>query len=128
MPALQSAHPQVLLIYGTEMDIADPVRLPGDHAAREETSYGLALFPQWVDLEAMRPGRDCAASWPQGQAPAEQTWHPGVCFDPSSPHFAQMGENARTASAERGETALSNLVKALTQTIVAHLDSSGAHP
>ncbi len=101
LPDLERAHPEVLFLWGTEMDIADPVRLPGDHAAREETSYGLALFPEWVDLSALRPGRDAEASWPDGQAPPVQKRHPGVCFDAADPLFAQMGEDARTATPER---------------------------
>jgi creatinine amidohydrolase/Fe(II)-dependent formamide hydrolase-like protein len=105
------------------MDIAGEIRLPGDHAAREETSYGLALFPQWVDLDALHPGRDSSA-WPQGKAPAAETRHPGVCFDPNSARFAQMGEDARTASAERGETAIARLVEHLVGQIEAHL----SHP
>jgi len=123
LTALRQAHPEVLLIWGTEMNIADGVRLPGDHAAREETSYGLALFPQWVDLGALRPGRDPSTSWPQGKAPPVETQHPGVCFDPASAHFAQMGEDARTASAERGEAAIARLVDALSQTINAYVGS-----
>lgn len=123
LPTLQQAHPGVHLIWGTEMDIAGDVRLPGDHAAREETSYGLALFPLWVDLDALRPGRDPVTSWPQGQAPQVETQHPGVCFDPESARFAQMGEDARTASAERGEAAVARLVESLARTINAHLSN-----
>lgn len=122
LPALQQAHPEVLLIWGTEMDIAGEVRLPGDHAAREETSYGLALFPQWVDLEALHPGRDRSA-WPQGEAPPVDRQHPGVCFDPNSAHFAQMGEDARTGSEQRGEEAIDRLVRHLAQAINRHLET-----
>lgn len=121
LPALQQAHPEVLLLWGTEMAIAQGVDLPGDHAAREETSYGLALFPQWVDLEALHPGRDLSA-WPQREAPPVETQHPGVCFDPSSARFAQMGEDARTASAERGQEAIDRLVERVAETIRDHLD------
>jgi len=112
LPELEQAHPEVSFVWGTEMDIAPEVQLPGDHAAREETSYGLALFPQWVDLDALRPGRGPEA-WPEGREPPEETRHPDVCFDPGSPFFAQMGEDARTATAERGEEAISRLVEAL---------------
>ena len=102
------------------MEIGGEVHLPGDHAAREETSYGLALFPEWIELKALSPGRDDSA-WPEGQAPPEETRHPGVCFDPCRAQFAQMGEDARTASAERGEAAIARLVEHLAQTINAHL-------
>jgi creatinine amidohydrolase/Fe(II)-dependent formamide hydrolase-like protein len=124
LPDLERAHPEVLFLWGTEMNIADPLRLPGDHAAREETSYGLALFPQWVDLEALRPGRDAASSWPDGHAPPVQRQHPGVCFDAADPLFAQMGEDARTATAARGEEAVAQLIEHLSARIVAHLDNA----
>jgi creatinine amidohydrolase len=121
MPALQRAHPERLIVWGTEMDLAPGVSLPGDHAAREETSYGLALFPELVDLEALRPGRSEAEAWPGGDAPPPETWHPGVCFEADSPRFAQMGEDARTGSAARGEAALGELIDALVAHITAHL-------
>jgi creatinine amidohydrolase len=121
LPALQEAHPKVLFLWGTEMNIAPGVPLPGDHAAREEASYGLALFPQWVDLDALRPGRDGSA-WPTGQPPPVESRHPGVCFDPGDPLYAQMGEDARMATAERGEAAIVRLVECLAQTIHQHLD------
>ena len=120
LPALEQEHPDILFLWGTEMEIGGEVRLPGDHAAREETSYGLALFPQWVDLEALRPGRD-ASAWPGGQAPPAESQHPGVCFDPGDPLFAQMGADARTASAERGQEAIARLVNSLAGRINAHL-------
>lgn len=121
LPAIQQDHPETLLIWGTEMDIGGEVRLPGDHAAREETSYGLALFSQWVDMDALRPGRDDTV-WPQGQAPAADGRHPGVCFDPGDARFAQMGEDARTASAQRGHAAIERLVSHLSQTINDYLE------
>jgi creatinine amidohydrolase/Fe(II)-dependent formamide hydrolase-like protein len=96
------------------------VRLPGDHAAREEASYGLALFPQWVDLDALRPGRDDGA-WPNGAPPPVETRHPGVSFDPRDPLFAQLGEDARTATAGRGEAAIARLVEHLAAAIDEHL-------
>jgi creatinine amidohydrolase len=122
VPALQAQHPEVLFVWGTEMEIGGEVRLPGDHAAREETSYGLALFPQWVDLGALRPGRGDEA-WPDRHAPPPETWHPGVCFDPGEPLFAQMGEDARTATAARGEAAISTLVEHVAARIEAFLSA-----
>ena len=116
LPALQEAHPEVLFLWGTEMDIAPEVHLPGDHAAREEASYGLALFPQWVDLADLRPGRGDSA-WPSGQSPPVESRHPG------DPLFAQMGEDARMATAERGEKAIARLVERLAETIHQHLDT-----
>ncbi|MFX1355579.1 MAG: creatininase family protein [Promethearchaeota archaeon] len=122
LPALQEAHSEILFLWGTEMEIGSGLRLPGDHAAREETSYGLALFPQWVDLDALRPGRD-ASVWPAGHAPPIEARHPGVCFDPADPTFAQMGEDARMATVERGEEAISRLVEHLAAKINAHLNT-----
>jgi creatinine amidohydrolase len=120
LPTFQQTHPEVLFLWGTEMEICGDVRLPGDHAAREETSYGLALFPQWVDLDALRPGRGEEA-WPGGAAPPPEARHPGVRFDPDDPLFAQMGEDARTATAERGEEAIARLVDCLSSRINEHL-------
>jgi creatinine amidohydrolase/Fe(II)-dependent formamide hydrolase-like protein len=125
LPALQDAHPDILFLWGTEMNIGGDVRLPGDHAAREEASYGLALFPRWVDLSALRSDRD-ASAWPLGQAPAPDTRYPGVCYDPAEPLFAQLGEDARTATAERGERAISRLVTALADVINRHLKSAAS--
>jgi creatinine amidohydrolase len=120
LPALQEAHPEILFLWGTEMEIGGEVRLPGDHAAREETSYGLALFPDLVDPDALRPGHT-ASAWPGGQEPPVEARHPRVCFDPNEPLFAQMGQDARTASAERGEEAIARLVDRLAGQINRHL-------
>lgn len=74
---------------------------PDELAAREETSYGLALFPDLVEQGALSPGRGDSA-WSDARPPLYELRHPGVCFDPADPLFAQMGADARTASAERG--------------------------
>jgi len=109
LPAVQSEFSDRLLLWGTEISLGgDAVRLAGDHAALEETSYGLALFPHLVSQEALCEGRDDSA-WPDGKPP-EESRHPGVCFDPANPLFAQMGEDARSASAERVAPGLSLLV------------------
>ena len=84
--ALQEEHPEVLLLWGSEMAIGGEVRLPGDHAAREETSYGLYLLPEYVDLEALTPGRDRSA-WPGGVAPVLGNKFPGLGLDPGEPLF-----------------------------------------
>jgi creatinine amidohydrolase len=121
VPDLQQSNPEVLFLWGTEMEIGGDVRLPGDHAAREETSYGLALFPELVDLDAMRPGRDGASAWPLGQIPAPEQRHSSACFDARDPLFAQNGVDARSATSERGEAAIARLVDALTAEINACL-------
>jgi creatinine amidohydrolase/Fe(II)-dependent formamide hydrolase-like protein len=80
----------------------------------------LYLLPELVDMRALHPGRDLSA-WPEGKAPPVEKRHPGVCFEPNEPLFAQMGEDARTASAERGEEAIAQLVNYLAETIKRHL-------
>jgi len=124
IPPIQENHPDILILWGTEMSICrDDIKLRGDHAAREETSYGLSLFPELIDMNALHPGRD-ASAWPKGDAPPLEKRHAGVCFDPNHPLFGQMGEDARTASAERGEEGIARLVSHLTETIDRHLDGS----
>ena len=122
LPPIQEANPDVCLIWGTEASIGgESLRLPGDHAAREETSYGLALFPDLVDMDAMRSGRNEAASWPRGQMPPADTRHPGVEFDADHPLFAQFGEDARTAMAARGEDGIARLVNYLADVVLERL-------
>ena len=48
--------------------------------------------------------------------------HPKVEFDPSAPLFAQMGEDAREATAERGEAGIAQVVDHLSQSINDFLD------
>ncbi|MFH1569866.1 MAG: creatininase family protein [Gemmatimonadota bacterium] len=124
VPPLREQHPEVLVLCGTELTIGgDQMHLPGDHAAREETSYGLALLPELVDLGALRPGRGREA-WPGGHPPPSEGRHPGVGFDPSAPLFSQLGEDARLATAARGEEAIDRLVNHLTCRLQAHLGQS----
>lgn len=124
VPPLQQLHPQALLLYGTEMSMGgDAVRLKGDHAAREETSMGLALIPDLVDLDSLTAGRGQEA-WPQGQAPPVDGRHPGVEYDPAEPLFSQMGEDARLATGQRGDDGLGPLVVHLTQRLLQHLQGS----
>ena len=122
LPPLQAEHPEVLFLWGTEVSIADGAAgIGGDHAARTETSFGLALLPELVHLGALRPGRGEEA-WPRRKAPAVEGRHPGVQFDPGDPLFAQMGEDARKATAEQGEAAVGRVVDALVSEIVRHLE------
>ncbi len=121
LPATRQAHPDLLLIWGTEANIGAPeVLLPGDHAAREETSYGLCLFPELVDLSALHGGRDATSNWPGGIAPVKPDV-PGVVIDANEPLFAQYGVDARLASAERGAEALGRLVPHLAAIVNRHL-------
>jgi creatinine amidohydrolase len=110
LPALTERHPDLLFLGGTEMELGGPdARLPGDHAARWETAYGLALLPEFVDLGALTPGHTADDAWSADGPPPEGERHPGVNFDPAEPLFAQMGEDARTASAEEAERHLARL-------------------
>jgi len=121
LPDIRDRHPEVLMLWGTEMSIGGKdLGVCGDHAGREETSYGLCLFPELVDLRALRPGRD-ASAWPAGKEPPKEGRHPGLCFDPNDPQYSQAGEDARTASAERGEEAIKRLVDHLAERITGHL-------
>ena len=111
LPDIQTEHPDVLFIWGTEADIGAPeLRLYGDHAARWETTYGLALLPELVDMDALRPGRSEEEAWPAGGPPKGER-HKGVNFEAGEALFAQMGEDARTANVAEGEAMLEALVE-----------------
>ncbi len=114
---VRDARPESLLLWGTEMSIArEAVSIKGDHAAREETSFGLSLLPDLIDMDALHEGRD-SNSWPQGVPPPEGDRHSGVCFDPGAANFSQMGEDAGMATAERAEAGLGPLVTHLVDRI-----------
>ncbi|MCC7145020.1 MAG: creatininase family protein [Phycisphaeraceae bacterium] len=112
----------VLMLYGHEGTIARPaVSCRGDHAAKEETSFGLALLPELVDLKALTAGRDPKQHWPEGNAATAQTIHPCTRSDVRDGLFAQMGEDARQASAEHGRKALEPMLDYLARRILDHL-------
>jgi creatinine amidohydrolase/Fe(II)-dependent formamide hydrolase-like protein len=107
---IQKQHPETLIIWGTEASMGRPeILLPGDHAAQEETSYGLALLPEFIDMEALHPGRDDSV-WPNGLGVQIDQRYPGVNYDTNDPLFAQMGVDARQGSSERGEEGIEQLV------------------
>lgn len=121
LTSIQNEHPDVSIIWGTEATICHPAfDLPGDHAARAETSYGLALLPELIDTNALTPGRD-SFSYPNGVAVPLGMQYPGVHYDPADALFAQMGEDARKATQEEGETALTHLVQHLVTRITSHM-------
>ena len=123
---VRRAHPELLFLTGTEVTVASPpVALPrGDHAARQETSYGLSLLPELVDRAALRRGRDDTA-WPGGRPPPVEGRYPGVVFDPSEPLFAQLGEDPRLASEEEGERHVRLIVAEVTGRVEAYLRKGG---
>jgi creatinine amidohydrolase/Fe(II)-dependent formamide hydrolase-like protein len=122
LPPIQQAHPDALLIWGSEMSICGwEFGIRGDHAAREETSFGLSLLPEHIDMTALTPGRTVRDAWPGGVAPADV---PDVVKqDPSDPLFAQAGEDARLATADRGEESIARVVSSLTERISRFLTS-----
>ena len=92
LPPLQRQFANRLLLWGTEVSLGgDAVKQAGDHAAREETSYGLALFPHLVEQGALSPGRGDSA-WPEARPPPEESRHPGVCASiPQIPCLRRWG-------------------------------------
>jgi creatinine amidohydrolase len=123
VPDLVADHADRLLLAGTELTIAD-LGLQGDHAALEETSYGLALFPEHIDMTALTAGRGADSTWSTAGAPAESGRHPGVEYDPAEPLFGQLGEDARQANADRGEAGVVRLVEELSSQILRFLGES----
>lgn len=113
VPPLREAHADGLILAGTELTVAGDLGLKGDHAALEETSYGLALFPDLIDMKAMTSGRSADGVWPRQGEPAPSQKHPAVEFDPAAPLFAQMGEDSRLASGARGMQATNLLIDEL---------------
>lgn len=123
MPALEQELSSVRFFWGTEMSICgDAVKLQGDHAAYEETSFGLALFPELVRQDALTSGRGEDGVWPKDGAPPADKRHPHVDFDPASPLFAQMGRDARQATAAHGEEALTPVIDRLAEAINASIN------
>ncbi|MCZ6636436.1 MAG: creatininase family protein [bacterium] len=121
LPEIREAHPEILLLFGTEVTIVgDAVNVKGDHAAKEETSYGLSLFPERIDMDAMRSGRGDEV-WPNRTPPPEDRRHSRVRFDPNDPLFAQMGEDSREASAAHGEAGVLQVVNEVVARIQRHL-------
>jgi len=111
-------HDDVLLLWGTEMSICKPdIELPGDHAAREETNYGLALLPELVDLFALHPGRQPKDVWPGGDDSVAARVYPGVRTDANDALFSQLGEDARHANVAQGGQYVDALVEHVTKRI-----------
>jgi len=127
LPAIRAEHPDILLIWGFECTLGGPDlkdKVPGDHASRWETAYGLALLPDLVDISALRPGRGEEEAWPKSGPPPAARQYKGVVFDANDPRFAQFGEDPRLASAEEGERYLGMVADSLVAQIRAHLSRS----
>ena len=114
---LKHDYPQTLILAGTEISICEyDSELTGDHAAKEETSWGLSLFPNHIDLSQLNRKTNINV-WPPQGPPTRDIQHPKVNYDPTSPLFAQMGEDARSATAEHGNKVINIVVEKLTQKI-----------
>jgi creatinine amidohydrolase len=127
IPPLREKHRRVLFLAGSEPLLGKTlgVKVPGDHAARWETSYGLALLPEFVDLGAL-DGDDRSADWPDPQRLPDPKPYPKLHLDPADPLFSLYGEDPRgAASAEEGERQLAPLIEAIAARIESHLSAAG---
>jgi creatinine amidohydrolase len=115
LPRVAAANPQCLLLWGTEVSITSPKpRINGDHAALEETSFGLALLPELVNISALTEGRG-QESWPEGKRP---DGIPDVVnTDPRAACFSQAGIDARLASAEHGEEVIAQVTRRIVDAV-----------
>jgi len=50
---MMKKHADLCMFAGPEHYLLSRFKQPGDHAATLETSLGLSLFPQWVDMDAL---------------------------------------------------------------------------
>ena len=122
LPPIREAHPDVLMMWGFECNLAETEKEPpGDHASRWETAYGLALLPDLVDMNELRPGRADAEAWPPSGPPPGADQYPGIAFDANDPRFAQFGEDPSLASAEEAEEYLGMIEDALKKRLREHL-------
>jgi creatinine amidohydrolase/Fe(II)-dependent formamide hydrolase-like protein len=122
LPRVARAHPEVLIVGAPGVPLHPPgVQFKGDHAARWETAYGLALFPELVDMGALEMAHDEAEAWPRSGPPPQEDRHPLVVFDVSSPQFSQAGEDARRARAEEVQPMLDAVVEHVVGLVQRHL-------
>ena len=122
LPELSEANPDVLIVGAPGTPGRPPdVEFKGDHAARWETGYGLALFAELIDMSAVGDQRDLSKVWPAGGEPPEEGRHPLVNFDVSSPCFAQAGEDARLAKPEDVEPMIEATVAHIAELVRAQL-------
>ena len=105
-------YPDVKFIGLAEREVTTPQpgdRASGDHAAKYETSIGMAINPAWVRMDRLSEGRDPAstmlATTPKRDAPSH---------DPRHPLYAVYGKDPRTeASRELGEKLIAEIVSRL---------------
>lgn len=122
LAAIRREYPEALIISGTEINIAPDAGIPpGDHAAKRETEYGLALLPELVDLASLTPGRTTDSSWPDGKPQVPDPRYPGVVYDCASPLFAELGQDPRTSCAGDGRAQVELTTDRVTERILAYL-------
>ena len=125
---LRAAHPEVLILDGTEVSIAEDERIPqGDHAALQETLYGIELLGELVDLAAQRPGRSEKEVWPSGMDVQTLTRFPEVEYDASKANFAQMGESALMPDRKSAERQTGIIIDRVVESISRFLESIDSH-
>lgn len=120
---IETEEPGVRIIYGNETDIANAGVSSGDHAARQETNYGLHLLPELVDMGALTDGRDQSA-WPHRRRPEDL--FPGLHADPSQAQFSQLGEDASLATAQDGASQTARIVDGIVERVKRALNDSGS--
>jgi creatinine amidohydrolase len=115
---IRDANPETLLLWGIDPQFWDAsITTKGDHAARDETSMGMALFPEFIDMSELRPRaqRDAAAAWPGGKAVVPEGEWKTPTFDATSRLFSQWwpegGQDASFASVEHGERLAESIVE-----------------
>jgi creatinine amidohydrolase len=127
MPPIVAEHPESLFLYGTEASIAGDLGAPleGDHAARWETAYGLALLPELVRMEALEPHE--SADWPDENKRPDPTVWPDAMINPRHPLFGQFGEDPRNLSdGTEGTALLDKVCDAVASRIHTHITNASS--
>lgn len=109
-------HPGVKFIGLAEREVTTPQpgdRGSGDHAAKYETSIGMALNPDWVALDRLTEGRD-----PEQVTLPTTPRNGRSTHDPLHPLYAIHGQDPREkASPELGEEVVAEIVSRLTKKV-----------
>jgi len=109
-------NPKTHYIGLTEPEVTTPLpgdRRSGDHAAKYETSIALALNPEWVNMDALTPGRAPDQVTLPNTPRTEKPTH-----DPTHPLYAIYGQDPREhASAAAGRVLVNEIVKRLAEKV-----------
>jgi creatinine amidohydrolase len=88
-------------------------RRRGDHAAKYETSIGLALNPDWVKMDQLRPDHDPDRVTLPDTPRTDRPTH-----DPAHPLYAIYGDDPRaTASEANGQKLVDEIVRSLSEKV-----------